>query len=359
MKSQKKKSLKEYEPEQILTELHTRQCNTPDISQQNNGLSEASIEALCKQLNRDQKLVYGVDDRLDIYEISDPTILALAESIVSLVDISVILDQGDGNSEISTTPFAIAQSLCSTERFGNQPTAAFCSGFLVAPDIIATAGHCIDNNNLARTRFVFGFRMLNADEAQVKIPNDDIFQGIGIIDRKLDRSSGSDYALVRLDRPVINRPILDIRRTGIIDDSTDVFVMGHPSGLPLKFADGAQVRVGRNSNPAFFTANLDTYGGNSGSPVFSESEKIVEGILVRGDTDFVRVGNCFISNVCPTTGCQGEDITRTTEFASNVPVKDVDGDDSAESGFDERLSRLEQVVDGIAKDVREIRDRTN
>jgi hypothetical protein len=53
--------------------------------------------------------------------------------------------------------------------------------------------------------------------------------------------------------------------------------------------------------------------------VFNADDGTVEVILVRGDTDFVRVGNCYVSNVCPTTGCRGEDMTRTTVFAAHVP----------------------------------------
>ena len=94
-------------------------------------------------------------------------------------------------------------------------------------------------------------------------------------------------------------------------------MIGHPSGLPTKFAGGAAVR--NNQQNAFFVANLDTYGGNSGSPVFNSNTHAVEGILVRGETDFVQQGNCNVSLVCPSTGCRGEDCTRTTEFEQFVP----------------------------------------
>ena len=40
------------------------------------------------------------------------------------------------------------------------------------------------------------------------------------------------------------------------------------------------------SNLYYFTANLDTYRGNSGSPVFNAITHKVEGVLVRGEQDF-------------------------------------------------------------------------
>ena len=36
---------------------------------------------------------------------------------------------------------------------------------------------------------------------------------------------------------------------------------------------------------------------------------------MRGETDFVSAGTCNVSLVCPSNGCSGEDVTRTTVFA--------------------------------------------
>ena len=46
---------------------------------------------------------------------------------------------------------------------------------------------------------------------------------------------------------------------------TPLVVIGHPSGLPTKIADGAWVR--NNESEYYFVTNLDTFGGNSGSAV--------------------------------------------------------------------------------------------
>jgi len=110
---------------------------------------------------------------------------------------------------------------------------------------------------------------------------------------------------------------LTIRRDGKIAGNQPVHIIGHPVGLPAKYAAGAQVRD--NSSAAYFVANLDSFGGNSGSPVFNAETHFVEGVLVRGDTDFVPHGQCSVALVCPTGGCRGEDCTRTTEFAHLVP----------------------------------------
>ena len=350
MPSNKSSKLSNYDQEEILEELHKRECELDSSAKDTRDLADYDDQTLQKELKRSQKLVYGVDDRQDLYQVADQNIQNLADGVVSLIDMQIINDNGDGTSTISTVPFRNSHNLCSGERFRDQPTGPNCSGFLVAPDIVATAGHCINQNDLARTRFVFGFRMINENEAKVVIPNSDIFQGIGLIVRE-EISTGADFALVRLDRPVTGHSIVAIRRSGKIDDEEDVFVIGHPSGLPLKFANGAQVRD--NSPSSFFTANLDTYGGNSGSPVFNEENGVVEGILVRGDTDFVRtISGCRISNVCPTSGCRGEDVTRTTEFADFVP----ENINLPAPNLETRISSLETTIQSIANDIKTIKD---
>ena len=40
---------------------------------------------------------------------------------------------------------------------------------------------------------------------------------------------------------------------------------------------------------------------------------------MRGETDFVLAGDCWVSNVCPSSGCNGEDSTRITELAHLIP----------------------------------------
>ena len=106
-----------------------------------------------------------------------------------------------------------------------------------------------------------------------------------------------------------------------------------------------------NSPGSFFVANLDTYGGNSGSPVFEEDSDIVEGILVRGDTDFVSNGTCIVSNVCPTTGCGGEDVTRAAEFKDFVPSPSV----AEPVDLETRVANVERNVEEIAGTVKEIK----
>ena len=278
-------------------------------------LREFDDASIVKALKGNQKVIYGTDDRVDVFRLPAGPNLDDVDSVVALFDGADVVDNGNGTSTLQTQNFGVAHNLCARERFRDQPTGAFCSGFLVAPDIIATAGHCVDAGNVTNIRFVFGFRMRNATTPQTIINNSEIYRGVAMIGSQLV-GNGADWALVRIDRFVTNHRIARIRQAGRIGNTQAVHVIGHPSGLPTKFAGGAAVRD--NQPNAFFVANLDTYGGNSGSPVFNSDTHGVEGILVRGEADFVQQGNCMVSLVCPITGCRGEDCTRVTEFAQLI-----------------------------------------
>ncbi len=295
------------------------------------GIADFSAADLHEEKKSRQKVIYGVDNRKDYYQIaeqmseSELKIKEQCDSVVSLFnnDDLVISQDGEGQEvSLGTSKFGDAYGLCKDEIFFNQPVGAFCSGFLVADDLVATAGHCVNDDDVTNVSFVFGYRMNSENDAQTKISSSEVYRGKEIVGRKLT-DDGTDWAVVRLDRPVKHHTPFKIRREGKIKDQQRVYVIGHPCGLPLKFATGSRVR--NNQEESYFVANLDTYGGNSGSCVLHAGEDndpengIVEGILVRGETDFDDVDGCKRSNVCPDDKCRGEDCTRTTEFAHLIP----------------------------------------
>lgn len=278
--------------------------------------SAVATHRLIGALRDQQRAIYGTDGRRDIYQVTTPTIVEVADSVVALVEAPKLRKIGGGRYRLATTSYKKGYHLCDAEPFVTQPLGCFCSGFLVAPDVVATAGHCVRSSvGARRTRFVFGFRMLNRARARTTFAKRDVYDGLAVIAREED-DTGADWALVRLDRPVEGRRPLRVRSEGKIADERAVFVVGHPNGLPTKFAGGAHVRS--NGRRAFFVANLDTYGGNSGSPVFDQRTRVVEGILASGEDDFVPNGDCFVSLVCPDAGCRGEFVTRSTLWGNRI-----------------------------------------
>lgn len=258
-----------------------------------------------------QKGIYGTDDRLDIYEVGDPKVSAGAASVAAVFHAADVSDDGAGNATLRTRRFGTSKGLCVGERFVDQPVGARCTAFLIEEDVVATAGHCVHEATLAARRFVFGFRMRGPGDAVAVVPTTDVYAGKRILGRRYEPGV-LDWAVVQLDRKASGRMPLSRRAEGEVGRERELYMLGHPAGLPLKYAPGAVVRD--NSQATLFVANLDAFGGNSGSPVFDAETHTVEGILFRGDQDYVYddESKCNRIAVCPANGCDGELCTRIT-----------------------------------------------
>ncbi len=269
------------------------------------------------------KVIYGEDDRKDYYEMP-ADVKAIADSVVSLWDkANISFDSSKNKYVLKTMNFGEKLNLCEDEPFREQPIGAFCSGALISEDTVITAGHCIQNTTrCSSTYFVFGYAIKNryqSNTAQTEFDYNDVYKCKSIIktqvgpeptpDNPQGVGLGPDYAIIKLDRKVINRTPLKINTNQNLKKGDEMFVIGYPVGLPVKFADGAIVRD--PSPDGYFVANLDTYGGNSGSPVFNLKTKLIEGILVRGDNDFIQTPmGCTVSNRVDNNGGRGEDVTK-------------------------------------------------
>jgi len=180
---------------------------------------------------------------------------------------------------------------CQNERFREQPTLMSCTGFLVGKDLLVTAGHCMTSNfDCSGHKWVFEFT--NGID---KIPTSSVYGCKEVVSQEqvsLPFFGTTDYAIIRLDREVTDRKPLKFRTKGKIKSKSPVLVIGHPMGLPLKIADNATVK---GTYGKTFKADLDTYGGNSGSPVFNANTGLVEGVLVQGAADMDYQGSCSAS----------------------------------------------------------------
>jgi hypothetical protein len=120
---------------------------------------------------------------------------------------------------------------------------------------------------------------------------------------------------VELDREVLHREPVELGG-GAPQAGTSLVIMGYPLGLPLKVANRAEVLAVEEN---YFIANLDSFQGNSGSPVFNQETGEVEGILARGKPDFYPSNGCLKLNRCDENGknCEEEeDRLRAEEVVS-------------------------------------------
>ncbi len=276
-------------------------------------------------VSRPQSVVYGSDDRVEVAAHPDPAVRALASrSVVSLVARPAIvpgsstlgLFDGPYSARIGANDGARDTGLCDDERFANEPAPAYCSGILIAPNVVLTAGHCIDDALCPAIDVVFGF-FAREDGSGIPIPAANLFSCRSVIARGDESSPDSgDFAIFTLDRPVAE-PLgpAGIAGTGGLAVGTPLLMIGSPLGLPQKVDDGGRVRSTEGYEPGAFTATTDSFAGNSGSGVFVQRDGVrgLAGILVAGEADLETDGTCERVRVCPENDasvCDGEAVLR-------------------------------------------------
>jgi V8-like Glu-specific endopeptidase len=254
--------------------------------------------------------IYVRDDRIEAErlsaEIAHPKFALLAKAVRAtgaLVSRNGIQREG-GSYKLGLKSYAevsFGNRLCNSEPFAKQKVGASCTVFLVAPDIVATAGHCIDWPDIDEAdpaknkhRVVFGFELRGGLPRTAYEP-DEVYETSSLIERRREGSGDTlrDFALVRLDRPVPPRIAEQLRMAGraglSVAPETPLGVIGHPDGLPKKvsFKNRTTSIAMEAGFGTIFRAQLNTFHGNSGSPVlFYDQPDVVAGILVEGEQDY-------------------------------------------------------------------------
>ncbi|HNW43623.1 MAG TPA: trypsin-like peptidase domain-containing protein [Elusimicrobiales bacterium] len=294
-----------------------------------------SLFTLGTQALAADKIIYGDDDRVDYYAMPESYRWA-ADSTVSLWKKSnIFLDQQTGTYALATFKFGQAYDLCPGTRFAEQEAGAFCSGALVGEDLVITAGHCIVRDfDCSTAAIVFGFAAkAEGQPAASRAPAGEVYGCSKIIKRQLTDVTtsvdgventvfGPDYALIKLDRPVKNHKPLAVNRGGGLRKGDSLFVTGHPLGLPFKFTPSGLVIKNVDAQSAYFSTNLDTFGGNSGSPVFNAATGLIEGIHVRGEGQHFlpTFEGCNTYLVRPPGTGSGGHVTKINFLAADIPA---------------------------------------
>jgi len=268
-------------------------------------------------------VVYGADSRVNTPEHRNWRYKSLASSVAAMIPNDALIRSGinrGGVLNFYKSNLRTSTNLCPNERFGLQPDVALCTGFLIGPRTLVTAGHCVQNQeDCNNNSWAFDYTAKTDFDRLVSLDRRGVYKCSKIIKSVLNEENENDFAVIQLDRPVNRRPLrLRAQFASTIFLNEQVFVVGHPSGLPQKIADSAWVTKNYGGKGKFFTTNLDTFGGNSGSPVFNAKTLEVEGILVRGHDDYEwdEKSGCTRPVSCRLhpSKCSGEHVTRITEI---------------------------------------------
>ncbi len=279
------------------------------------------------------RMIFGEDDRVEIYQMPEK-FRAAADSTVSLwKKNSLTLDTATGEYKLAVYKFGLAYNLCGGTKFMEQPVGANCSGALVGEDLVVTAGHCVVTAaDCANTKFVFGFAMNPDGSARTSVPAGEVYGCARILARENSSVTtdndgesvtvqGPDYALIQLDHKVSGHKPLPVDRSAGPKKGDRVFVTGHPSGLPFKFAGNASVVRPVDPRLAYFHTDLDVFGGNSGSPVFNADTGLIIGVHVRSETGHFlpTFEGCNTYTVRPAGVGRGGEVTKIGFAAALIP----------------------------------------
>lgn len=278
----------------------------------------------------------------------------------------------DGNCELGTNSFdnvtfpptghggsTQTLPLCSGEQFEGQPQGANCTGFLIDEDLMVTAGHCVKTASACgQMKIVFDFIATDDAGLQVNttVPESAVYTCKEVL---VAVSQGSDidnddFAIVRLNRPVLDRTPLALRQNGDVTNGAPMGTVGSYHGLSLKISDNAVVKNNPLDMPRFET-NLDSGKGSSGSPVFGLDTNLVEGILVSGPVskNYEKFTKTDGSKCARAIRCSDEDGCDTNETDSSqqrdwvkvTRISSVVDFFEGRSCYDEQLSSEETDVD--------------
>lgn len=242
-------------------------------------------------------LIYGTDNRYETDEYSNQMFREKAKSVaIRVLNRKLSVDQNNSDiiNLLKIPMTAAIPNVCEDERFSSQNMLGDCSGFLIAKNKILTAGHCAFSEfECANTSWIFDYKN---DVTQIDAKNVYKCKKIEAQSYKYEKRHVSDYAIIELDRDTDRAP-LEFRKFGTPLLGTKLVLIGYPLGLPQKIADEASVKFYNDEDISnlwnafslhhdYFIANTDSYGGNSGSPIFNQRTGKVEGILVQGADDF-------------------------------------------------------------------------
>ncbi len=278
-----------------------------------------------------ENVVFGEDDRENVREEKSlfwkNKILATA----AIIDSRELLK--DGDFYYANFISSEEQAYCESEKFSEEKALSNCTAFLVAPDLVMTAGHCTSDftydyfgnfvllesleKTCGKTKFVFDYTLESNFYKNEKIEKDKVYSCVEVLSHSFDGVLDKpDYSLIRLDRKVEGiEPfkLVDHNETEVGDELT---VISHPHGKAKKISHGGFVK---GFDDIFINSDVDVNTGSSGGPLILSESGAVIGIVSNGprpkesikyNLDFTSL--CYVEK--PYSSCTNGDCNSFTNL---------------------------------------------
>lgn len=188
------------------------------------------------------------------------------------------------------------------DRSGNKQT-TYCTASIVSDDYILTNHHCVPGDRSMRG---MGFKVVQAnlvmDYLEENDKNHKVYK-VDVVPVETDDTEALDYAILRIHgNPAQHHGRISLAGVRNPGNFENLLVIQHPLALPK--------RIARNCGPAravkFIVGDTlrhrcDTEQASSGSPVFSERERVLVGLHFRGSPDSLKGEQAYNSAVLATS----------------------------------------------------------
>jgi V8-like Glu-specific endopeptidase len=239
---------------------------------------------------------------------------------------------------------SLSDLVCSEEKFSKDPSLSYaCSGFLVAPDLMVTAGHCMVNFGESINEpemycsaygWLFDYQTDTGGKTQLDaIPADNYYKCKRVVYAIREETFPfRDYALVQLERPVTGRKPFVIADKAVTKGD-GLTMIGFPFGQPMKVSPSGQVTVNDPTRQSFLTT-LSAFEGNSGSVVYNDKKEAV-GILVAGTPS---------ANLVDSVGKKCQTYNKCDLSGKNCTQSDTDADIKGLPGYQGVGSEVQRIA---------------
>jgi len=238
-------------------------------------------------MNNAAAALFESDDRADIATIENTQIQELGRSVPALILKKDLKKNKDGSFQSLGKDLVEDLLFCEDQKFAlTQKAVAACTAFYLGDNRVATAGHCFAKDRASDYYLVFDYKADSRGVMTKTIAAKNVYAlKKKLIKKVFKENSGpmQDFAIAETKRPILNRSAVVLSSEGRVKIGTPLFTLGYPLGQPLKYQPGSVVtRVDPYRNS--FEHQLDTFAGNSGSPIFNAHTNEVVGIHVRSSS---------------------------------------------------------------------------
>lgn len=234
--------------------------------------------------------IFDYDDRHEIID-APVEVQKNATSVGALIRKENLIQKSNGDFSLKGLSLKDDLKFCEDEKFAHEKLIANCSGALISEDTFLTAAHCVDKTNKAACEdYAISFDY-NSSTSYVSKKENTYFCK-SVITYEADKNfMGRDIAIIKLDRKVIGRKPLRVRKDKPVLQE-EIYMIGYPFGISQKYTENGQIEKDDHYRDSFIH-HLDSFSVNSGSPIFSKDKNDIVGVLVRGTgMNYISDGHC-------------------------------------------------------------------